>query len=393
MAFDWNFNKIKQQALAKYDREYWGNVSSTYTNMGGRIVWDSQSGSASYNAPNIPLPSLPEMWGQYQKGAKSRGAVPDFMTFKKYYDQLKVIKNKQLIGSLQQAQLSGIPLNKIHDAIRTNPGFRDELVKTISSTADENQRAALSQFVPPIEKTWGQVFTPGTMTGLTAAGLAGYGFSQGLVDDTAEGLRQRQTAGNFAQRERLKNYIANNPRPKAPIESNYKTANGNWKKKGNTKAKYTKDQAAYQKKLSEWKANRPYSKVDPQTTRWSKFSQKMGGPKSTQASFLKGAAAMYAPEAIGMLARSTGLNEQDTKRLQAAVATGTAGMYGLSFGKTVFNILKSGKGAQALFRLGPAGALAGTILMGAQAAGYWNQASKPAKSASKEKKKTYQPII
>ena len=267
MAIDWNFSKLKQQALAKYDQQYWGNIASTYTNMGGRIVWDNNTGKASYNSPNVPLPSLPEMWGQYQRGAKSRGAVADFMTFKKYYEQLKAVKNQQLIGSLQQAQISGIPMDKIHDAISENPGFRDEIVKTISNTADENQRAALAAFVPPIEKTWGQVFTPGVLTGLGAAGLAGYGYSQGMVDDTPEGIRQRQTTQNFADRQRLKNYIANNPRPKAPVESDYKTSKGNWKKKGNTKAKYNKDQATYRKKLDEWKAGRPQTKVDTQTTR------------------------------------------------------------------------------------------------------------------------------
>ena len=44
MAIDWNFSKLKQQALAKYDQQYWGNIDSTYTNMGGRIVWDNNTG-------------------------------------------------------------------------------------------------------------------------------------------------------------------------------------------------------------------------------------------------------------------------------------------------------------------------------------------------------------
>ena len=396
MAIDWNFGKLKQQALAKYDRQYWSNIASTYTNMGGRISWDKESGTASYNAPNIPLPSLPEMWGQYQKGAKSRGAVPDFMTFKKYYDQLKVIKNKQLIGSLQQAQLSGIPLNKIHDAIRTNPGFRDELVKTISSTVDENQRAALSQFVPPIEKTWGQVFTPGTMTGLTAAGLAGYGFSQGLVDDTAEGLRQRQTAGNFAQRERLKNYIANNPRPKAPIESNYKTAKGNWKKKGNTKAKYTKDQAAYQKKLSEWKANRPYSAVDPKITRGQAWMKKVGGPQSAQARAIKGAGAMVAPTAIGMLAESAGLGKGDSKKLEGMASYAIGAGYGASAATTAFQAFKSAPKGQAMKMISKAGVpgkIAMALWMIYSGVSSFKSAKQNVEAPQTQKKKTYHSIV
>ena len=393
MAIDWNFSKLKQQALAKYDQQYWGNIASTYTNMGGRIVWDNNTGKASYNSPNVPLPSLPEMWGQYQRGAKSRGAVADFMTFKKYYEQLKAVKNQQLIGSLQQAQISGIPMDKIHDAISENPGFRDEIVKTISNTADENQRAALAAFVPPIEKTWGQVFTPGVLTGLGAAGLAGYGYSQGIVDDTPEGIRQRQTTQNFADRQRLKNYIANNPRPKAPVESDYKTSKGNWKKKGNTKAKYNKDQATYRKKLDEWKAGRPQTKVDTQTTRSQTWKRRFGGPQSTQYGAVKGAAAMFAPEAIGMLARNAGLSEKSVNQLQAVVSGGITAGYGVGFAKSESDAMKSGKGVKALSKFGTYGKAAALIIFGAQTLGYINQSTKATEAPVDPPKKKYQPII
>ena len=393
MPIDWNFTKLKEQALQKYDKQYWGNVASTYSNMGGRIIWDKDTGTASYNAPNIPLPSLPEMWGQYQKGAKSRGAVADFMTFKKYYEQLKAIKNQQVISSLQQAQVSGIPLDKIHDAIRTNPGFRDEIVKTISNTVDPNQRAALSAFVPPLEKTFGQVLTPGILTGAAATALAGYGYSQGLVDDTPEGIRQRQTLSNLAQRERLKNYIANNPRPTAPMESDYKTKAGNWKKKGNNKAKYTKDQADYRAKLSQWKANRPYSEVDPKITRGQSWMKKVGGPKSTQHQLVKGGAIAFAPEAIGMLARQTGLKESDVNKLQGIAASAGTAYYGKELIQSISKALRSGKGFKALKGFGPWGNLAALILTGAQAAGYFNRSGESANEVKEPKKKPYQSII
>ena len=394
MAVDWNFSKLKQQALDKYDRQYWGNVASTYTNMGGRISWDNDSGTASYNAPNIPLPSLPEMWGQYQKGAKSRGAVPDFMTFKNYYTKLKAIKNKQLIGSLQQAQLSGIPLDKIHNAIRTNPGFRDELVKTIASTADENQRAALSAFVPPLEKTFGQVITPGVLTGATAAGLAGYGFSQGMIDDTPEGIAERTRTAQFAERERLKTYIKNNPRPVAPVESKYKTAKGSFKK--GQKAKYTKDQAAYKKKLDAWKAGRPQPTIDPKITRSQSLMKKVGGPQSTQVRAIKGAGAMFAPAAIGMLSEGAGLGKTDSKKLEGMASYAIGAGYGASAATTAFQAFKSapkGKAMQMISKAGVPGKIAMALWMIYSGVSSFKSAKESVEVPQTKKKKTYYSIV
>ena len=391
MAVDWNFTKLKEQALAKYDKQYWSNIAGTYTQMGGRINWDSDTGTASYSKPNIPLPSLPAMWSQYQKGAKSRGAVPDFMTFKKYYDQLKTIKNQQMVSSLQQAQLSGIPLNKIHDAIRTNPGFRDELVKTIANTADENQRAALSQFVPPIEKSLGEEMTPGVLTGLTAASLAGIGYTQGMVDDTPEGIAERTRRAQFAERDRLRQYIKNNPKPVAPVESDYKSKKGHWKRGG--KVKYTADQTAYQKKLAEWRAGRPQPTVDPKITRWDSWMKKGGGPKSTQHQLVKGGAIAFAPEAIGMLARQTGLKESDVNKLQGIAASVGTAYYGKELIQGISKALTSGKGFKALKGFGPWGNLAAMILTGAQAAGYFNRSGESTNEVKEPKKKPYQSVV
>ncbi len=394
MAVDWNFTKLKEQALAKYDKQYWSNIAGTYTQMGGRINWDSDTGTASYSKPTIPLPSLPAMWSQYQKGAKSRGAVPDFMTFKKYYDQLKTIKNQQMISSLQHAQLSGIPLNKIHDAIRTNPGFRDELVKTIANTADENQRAALSQFVPPIEKSLGEVFGPRTITGLTAAGLAGYGYTQGMVDDTPEGIAERTRRAQFAERDRLRQYIKNNPKPVAPIESDYKSKKGHWKRGG--KAKYTADQTAYQKKLAEWRAGRPQPTVDPKVTRWESWMRKTGGPQSTQARMIRGAGAMFAPTAISMLAEGAGLNKKDSKKLEGMANYAIGAGYGASAATTAFQAFKSapkGKAMQMISKAGVPGKVAMALWMIYSGIGSFKESSNTVEPTKEPKKNPYQSVV
>jgi len=389
MAFDWNFNKIKQQALAKYDKQYWGNVHSTYSSMGGRINWDKNTGTASYNAPNIPLPSLPEMWGQYQKGAKSRGAVADFMTFKTYYDQLKQVKRQQLVNSLTQAQLSGIPMDKIHDAIDNHPGLRDELLKTLSSTADENQRAALSSFVPPLEKTWGQTLTPTTLAALGATGMGLYGFSQGMIDDTPEGIADRTRRAQFAQRQKLKDYISNNPRPI---------------KGEGTGIRKNESQAAYKKRLDKWKAGRPKPTVDQKITRGESWKRRFSKTGTTQSSWLKGAGATFAPSAVGMLAEKAGLSDADASSAEALTATGISGVYGTSAwakGQAALKAAGSPKGKGAIMKVlknaGIGGKIAMAILMGWQAYQAWGQSSLSGGSGTstptQTTKKKYKPVI
>jgi len=131
--------KLKEYKAAqqsKYFNDYWGNSVNAYGNYDGRIVWDSSSNSANWNKPSSSMPNLSAMWSQYAKGARSRGIQPDFVTFKKYYDTLNASRKMNFTKELDSAALRGVPVEKIQDMLRKNPGLRDDLIKTINSTQD-----------------------------------------------------------------------------------------------------------------------------------------------------------------------------------------------------------------------------------------------------------------
>ena len=54
--------------------------------------------------------------------------------------QLKAIKKQQVLTSLQQAQMQGIPLDKIHKAVRNNPGFTPNIAKEFLSKLIYNMK-------------------------------------------------------------------------------------------------------------------------------------------------------------------------------------------------------------------------------------------------------------
>ena len=346
MAIDWKFQNLKQQALDVYDKQYWQDVASTYTDMGGRINFDESTGQASYNMPSRALPSLPEMWGRYQKGAKSRGAVPDFMTFKKYYGELKTIKHKQMIASLQRAQLEGIPMDKIHKAIRNNPGFRDEIVKVIAETPDENARATLAQYVPPIEQSFGQFAA--NKKGLIGGTLIGGAVAGQYLMDAPDAMDLD------AVKERLKDS------PARPKVSDYKIKNQSRFKKGGQK-KYEEDLKAWKKKSKAFKQD---LRTDITESRQSRLRKFMG--KSKMAAPTAFAASIGAPMIAESVSKSMGLNQRDAEKVGAAtniaVTAGYTAPTVLEASKIVTPLWKKGKSISAITSALSKAGLKGKIL-------------------------------
>ena len=381
MAIDWDFKALKKKAGDKYNNDYLSGVASTYGNMGGRINFDQDTGKTSYNGASRPLPSLPSMWNDYSNGAKARGAVPDFLTFKKYYGELKELKNQQIIKSLQKAQLEGIGMDKIHDAIKLNPGFRDEIVQAISNTTDENMRANLASYVPPIEKSFGQLMTPGTILGLGATGLAASNYLGSEVLDDADNISRRQRVSNIGA---AKEYIKNNPKPISPKESDFKTTdkNGKSRYKPNGKANFATSQADYKTKLDAWKSNvAKGATVNQNVTRSSKISKwankkGIGGFGST--------ALAFAPSIVGVAGSSLGLNEKDNLKLQGTVAAAASAGLTTQVGVSAFKAIKAapkGGAMTALSKLGIGGKIATALFLAYSAYSSFSQAKTTQKAA------------
>ena len=378
MAIDWDFKALKKKAGDKYNNDYLSGVASTYGNMGGRINFDQSTGVTSYQGSSRPLPSLPSMWNDYSNGAKARGAVPDFLTFKKYYGELKQLKNQQIIKALQRAQLEGISMDKIHDAIKLNPGFRDEIVQAISNTTDENMRANLASYVPPIEKSFGQLMTPGTILGLGATGLAASNYLGSEVLDDADNISRRQRVSNIGA---AKEYIKNNPRPIAVNKADFRTADGS-KFKANGAKNYKSAQAEYKAKLDAWKKNAPKgSSVNQNVTRSSQISKwankkGIGGLGTT--------ALAFAPTVAGIAGSSLGLNKKDNLKLQGTVAAASAAGLTTQVGVSAFNVMKAapkGGALKALSSLGIVGKVATTLFLAYQAYSSFSQAKTTQKAA------------
>ena len=360
--------QVLQQRKAKisqgYNEKYWNSAFSGYTNVRGRINWDAKNNNISYSEPTKSLPTLNAMWGDYLNGAKSRGVKADFLTFKKMYDGLKLEKQRGLVSTLSQAKLSGIPLNKIHELMRNEPGLSSELIKTIANSTDENVRAALSEYVAPQQTSLGQ--TVRNNPGLIGAGVlggtaaAGYALAPNAplssydIGDRLEKMGATPKKPSYYD-PKLKKWIGPTPKEytaanndinahvkKRPIRSKYKTdANFNKANKAHqtitndlmskreqvlktANAKYKVDKVAYKSGIAG--LNKDIRGGDQ--TRLSKF---LGGKKMGVGTGL--ALAFGAPMITGQIAKSMGVDEKGVGQIQMA----TNGLVAAGYSAPIIN--------------------------------------------------------
>jgi hypothetical protein len=283
--------KVKEYRGAqqtKYFNDYWGSSVNAYGNYDGRILWDGSTGDAVYSQPTQALPNLAAMWSQYAKGAKSRGIKPDFIQFKSYYDTLKAKRKSDFIGQLKGAELRGIPVDKIQDMLRKNPGLTDDLVKAINETGDENLKAELGAFVPQQEKTLEQVMneSSGMMGAALMAGGAGaayaFGKDQTAIKESKKLLadaKSKYSKGVADMDAEAKQWKKDNPRPKKPTgkepqEKRFKTK-ANYNK---AKAKYDAEQLKYKNDIKQWNEDKK-SMADSHRKQRSQLSIEKRGAK------------------------------------------------------------------------------------------------------------------
>ena len=379
------FNVFKQrsQKISEiYNKNYWNEAFSGYTNVGGRINWDATSNKISYNQPTKALPTLNAMWSDYLKGAQSRGIKPDFLTFKKMYDVLKLEKQKNLVNTLTQAKVSGVPISKIHELLRNEPGFRSELVKTISTSQDPAIREALAEYVPPPEQSmqqWADA-NPGKLgMGITAATIGGAYALSPNDPMTSEQIAQRlEEMGRIPKKpsyydKNLGKWVGKEPTAytevnkkidahskKRPVRSRYKSdATFNKANKAHTtkfnelvsererilneaNAKYKTDIKTYNE--AKTKLNRDIRSGDQ--TRLGKW---LGG-KSRMSPLMRGGVGlgmfMGAPMATSAIAKSMGFDEKGQRTVADATTGLVAAGYSLPTIKKAFDIYKGIPAAQ-----------------------------------------------
>tara|TARA_R110002020_G_scaffold7117_2_gene30070 strand:+ start:923 stop:2251 length:1329 start_codon:yes stop_codon:yes gene_type:complete len=361
-------------------QDYWTNATTSYGNLSGKILWDNDNNRAVYNQPTQSMPNLASMWSQYAKGSKSRGITPDFITFKKYYDTLSAKRKQGFVTKLQTAQLSGVPIDKLHDMIRANPGLAEDLTDVVNSATDPNVKAELAGFMPQQQKTAGQVMAENQGLIGGAIGLGGIGAAYGLTPD-AKKLDDAKSMLDKAKRDyktgikniesETKAFNKNNKRPVKPAGSepnpkryktkaNYNKAKAKWdaeqlKYKSDIK-NYNADKKSFlkdsQKQRSELSIEKRKAKIDhmkASRTRLGSFMKgKFGGKPSMAGGIGVTAAWMGAPMITSSVAKSMGFDENTQAQVANLTSNTIAGGYGanqlIKVMKPVASTVKAGGG-------------------------------------------------
>ena len=224
-----NIENLKLQASQDYLQKFWSSKIPIYTPDDGGFFFDNDSSKAYYNFRQNKLPNLMEMWSSYRKGAESRGLKADYLTFKNFYDQVKTAQNTQFLSHLQNAEVKGISLDKIHDVLRENPDLKQDLINATADGSDiSNQYRA--QYFPPKQKTIGGVIAdnPLLIPGAATAGAFAYDYATGVPGqaDYDADLKKSSKIKRDANK-KFKTFVKDNepinPKTKKPYKSGSKT--------------------------------------------------------------------------------------------------------------------------------------------------------------------------
>ncbi len=172
-----SIRNIMAQAQQVYFNNYWKEKIPQYDENDGGFKWDSDNNKAVYNPRSNRLPQLETMWANYKNGAASRGVKADYLTFKKYYDRLKTKHNRDFLLDLQNAELTGISVDKLHDLLRENPGLKQDLINATADGSDVSNQFK-SHYFPPKESTFGEMvdenILPLSIAGISTAAAVDY---------------------------------------------------------------------------------------------------------------------------------------------------------------------------------------------------------------------------
>lgn len=165
-----SIKQIMAQAQQIYFNNYWREKIPQYDTNDGSFVFDEDNNKAKYNPRSNKLPDLETMWSSYKNGAESRGVRADYLTFKNYYDRIKGKQNRDFLMDLQNAEITGMSLDKIHDALRDDPTLKQTLINATADGSDESNQFK-SHYFPPKESTFSEMISD-NLGVLSAAGVA-----------------------------------------------------------------------------------------------------------------------------------------------------------------------------------------------------------------------------
>lgn len=394
------FKQRSQKLSQMYNKNYWNTAFSGYTNVNGRINWDSSTNNISYNQPTKALPTLNAMWSDYLKGAQSRGIKADFLTFKKMYDVLKLEKQKGLANTLTQAKISGVPMDKLHELLRKEPGLRSELVKTIATSNDPAIREALAEYVPPPEQSmqqWADA-NPGKLgvavTGATIGGA--YALSPNAPMSSEQIAERLEEMGRIPKKpsyydKKLGKWVGKEPTAytdvntkinnlKKPVRANYKTdatfdkANKAHSTKMNNLMSereriLNEANAKYKTDLKTYNTAKTKLNADIKSGDQSRISKWLGGKSKMSPMMRTGVGLglfMGAPMATSAIAKSMGFDQAGQDKVANVTSGLVAAGYSAPTIKKAFDVVKAIPAGQRTM-VGMSRALAGKGIWGSLA--------------------------
>jgi len=135
---DAQIQNLKNQKSQMYNQDYFNSKMPVYTANSGGFTLDAD-GSVKYNERTNAVPSLNQMWGEYARGAKSRGIKPDYITFKNFYDTLNQNQlaqtKKQFIDAFENDNFSN---EQITEILRENPHLSKKFYASTSGGGEDD---------------------------------------------------------------------------------------------------------------------------------------------------------------------------------------------------------------------------------------------------------------
>ena len=306
MSYFQQINQLKEQSGQAYMQNYWGQQQSLYGGNSGKFV-ENDAGKVVYTGRGNELPSLQQLWSQFQKGASSRGLKANYLTFKNNYDMMKKVQDSQYLGHLQNAEMRGIPLDKIHDALQEDPKLRNKLITAAGDGSAEGNQF-ISHYNPERDTSIGDMIKDkGWLAApLLFGGKAAYDF----------GMSPTKEAKTIYDASKSKSQKLLDEAKKKRDTAKGKEARA---KKPETKAQHAKDVKTHAKDVKKYKTQ--ISKIKQPPTRWSarKWFKPGGGGMGGYGDI----AAYVAP---GLL--ETGLKKAGVKDKEAEIAGDVAGTAG-----------------------------------------------------------------
>ena len=222
---------------------------------------------------------------------------------------MKKVQDNQYLGHLQNAELRGIPLDKIHDALQENPKLRNKLITAAGDGSPEGNQF-ISHYNPERETSISDMI--GEKSWLAApllfGGKAAYDFAMSPTKEAKDIYE--------ASKSKSQKLLDDAKKKLADSEKKQKRARTDKSKK-----KHTKDIATHKKAVTKY--TNQISKIKEPPTRWS--ARKWFKPGGGKMGGYGDIAAYVAPGIVETALKKVGVKDKEAEIAGDVTGVGTGG--------------------------------------------------------------------